>query len=98
MKVKIYENHGVLAHEKQSVYTTAPAATATLSEPIYILIPEDMHPYVTVSGEVALEVMDGFNPYLLHELLVTGHAGTPALQYVDRHGGSHTIYLNSCKA
>ena len=39
MDVKIYDNYGVLAHEKQHVYTTAPEATAKVSEPFYIIIP-----------------------------------------------------------
>ena len=90
MDVKIYDNYGVLAHEKQHVYTTAPEATAAVSEPFYIIIPEGMHPYVTASSEVALELPDGFNPYLLHEVLATGRDGMPIIHWVDRKGKSQT--------
>ena len=92
MDVKIYDNYGVLAHEKQHVYTTAPEATAAVSEPFYIIIPEGMHPYVTESGEVALEVPDGYNPYLLRELLATARDGMPIIHYIDRNGKSRTFH------
>lgn len=95
MDVKIYDNYGVLAHEKQHVYTTAPEATAAVSEPFYIIIPEGMHPYVTASGEVALELPDGFNPYFLHEVLATGRDGMPIIRYIDRKEKSHTFHLGT---
>ena len=92
MDVKIYDNYGVLAREKQHVYTTAPEATAAVSEPFYIIIPEGMRPYVTASGEVALELPDVLKPYLLREVLATGHDGMPTIRYIDRKKKSHTFY------
>ena len=92
MDVMIYDNYRVLANEKEHVYTTAPETTATVSEPFYIIIPEGMHPYVTESGEVALELPGGLNPYLLHKVLATGRDGMPIIQYIDRNGKSHTFH------
>lgn len=92
MDVKIYDNYGALSHEKQHVYTTAPEATAAVSEPFYIIIPESMHPYVTASGEIALDLPDAFKPYLLREVLATGRDGMPIIRYIDRKEKSHTYY------
>ena len=95
MKVKIYDNYGVLAHEKQHVYTTAPEATATVSEPFYIIIPDSMTPYITAAGQVALNVPDGYNPYLLSELLFTANDGMPVLSWIDRHHKVHEYRLGT---
>ena len=92
MDVMIYDNYGVLAHEKQHVYTTAPESTAVISEPFYIILPEDLHPYLTEAGEVALSVPDGFNPYLLRELLATAPDGMPILSYIGRDGRQHVFH------
>ena len=86
MDVKVYDNYGVLAHEKEHVYTTAPEATATLSEPFYIIIPNGLHPYITDAGEVALIPPGGFGPYLFAECLATGRNGMPVIAWVDREG------------
>ena len=92
MDVMIYDNYGVLAHEKQHVYTTAPEATADVSEPFYIIIPEGMHPYVTEAGEVALSLPNGYNPCLLREVLATARDGMPMISYIDRNGEKHTFH------
>lgn len=89
MDVMIYDNYGVLAHEKQHVYTTAPEATAKVSEPFYIILPDAMQPYETAAGEIALSVPNGFNPYLLRELLSTARDGMPVLRWIDRDGKAH---------
>lgn len=60
MDVMIYENYGVLAHEKEPVYTVAPHEHAVVSEPFFISIPVSLHPYMTKSGEVALEIANTF--------------------------------------
>lgn len=90
MEALVYDNYGVLAHEKQHVYTAmSPEATAKVSEPFYLIIPDSMSPYITASGEVALSVPDGYNPYLLRELLFTGDDGMPVLRWIDRHNKVH---------
>lgn len=86
MDVKIFDNYGVLAHEKQHVYTTAPEATAKVSEPFYIIIPSGLRPYVTVDGAIAIEPPDGLGKYLLSECLATGRNGMPVIAYVDKYG------------
>ena len=86
MEVIIYDNTGVLAHEYQHVYTTAPEQSAVASEPFYIIIPDTMQPYITKSGEVALFLPDGLNPYLLHEVLATGRDGMPLIRWIDKCG------------
>ena len=91
MDVKIYDNYGVLAHEKQHVYTTAPEATATVSEPFYIIIPDTLQPYVTEAGEIALILPDGFGPYLLAECLATNRDGMPVISWIDKNGKKHTF-------
>ena len=87
MDVMIY----VLAHEKETVYTIAPCEHAVVSEPFYIIIPESMHPYLTQSGEVALEIDNTFAPYLLSEALITGADGMPRIRWIDRNGARHTF-------
>lgn len=84
MDVMIYENYGVLAHEKEPVYTVAPCEHAVVSKPFYISIPESLHPYMTQSGEVALEIENTFAPYLLSEALITGTDGMPRIQWIDK--------------
>lgn len=87
MDVMIYANYGVLAHEKTCVYTTAPEATATVSEPFYIIIPDSMTPYETVDGQIAL-MLDG-RPWLLYECLATARDGMPVIRWFDRQGKRH---------
>lgn len=91
MEVLIYANYGVLAHEKECVYTVAPCEHAVVSEPFYISIPESLHPYLTQSDEVALEIDNTFAPYLLHEVLITGSDGTPRIRWIDKSGVRHTF-------
>ena len=97
MDVKIYVNYGVLAHEKQRVYTTAPEPTATVSEPLYIIIPSGLKPYVTVNGTIAIEPPDGAGngKYLLWECLATGHYGMPIIAYVDKFGKRRSYLLGT---
>lgn len=91
----IYANYGVLAHDKETVFTaTAPHAHADFAEKITVIIPDQYEPYETQSGEVALSVPNGFNPYLLSEVLVSGKDGGPWLRYVDRDGHYHQYALD----
>ena len=86
MDVMIYANYGVLAHEKQPVYTVAPEATATISEPFYIIIPDSMQPHVTIGGSVAVVLPNSFSPYMLSELLHTDCNDMPVLEWIDKDG------------
>ena len=86
MKAKIFANYGVLAHEYTCVYTETPAATATLSEPVNVEIPDEYQPYETATGEIALVFPDGLLPYMLGDVLTTGKNDTPALRWVTGSG------------
>lgn len=91
MDVMIYANYGVLAHEKVPVYTIVPCEHAVVSEPFFISIPVSLHPYMTKSGEVALEIANTFAPILLSETLITGADGMPRIRWIDRNGARHTF-------
>lgn len=80
MKTTIYANYGVLAHEKEVVYTTAPTDYATVSEPITVEIPETFHPCENVIGQVLLTI-DG-SDYLLDEVL-TNRGDDPCISWYD---------------
>lgn len=87
MDVMIYDNYGVLAHEKVHIYTTAPEATAKVSEPFYIIIPDAMRPYETVEGQISLMLDD--QPWLLRECLDTARDGMPIIRWYDKQGHRH---------
>ena len=50
-----------------------------------------LHPYLTQSGEVALEIDNTFAPYLLSEALITGADGMPRIMWIDKRGVRHTF-------
>lgn len=80
MIVKIYANYGVLAHEKETVYTTVPHEHATLSEPVLIDLPASVNPRENAAGEILVD-LNGM-PYLLSEVL-GGRKGDVALKWFD---------------
>lgn len=80
MIVKVYANYGVLAHEKETVYTTAPHEYATLSEPILIDLPASVNPRENAFGEILVD-LSGMT-YLLFEVL-NGAKGDVALKWFD---------------
>lgn len=80
MLTKIYANYGVLAHEKETVYTTVPHESATLSEPIIIDLPASANPRENAFGEILVDLNE--TTYLLSEVL-TGTNGDVALRWFD---------------
>lgn len=66
MKVTIYANYGLLGAEKRCVYTKAPA-DAVVSEPLEVIIPDDMAPYEGELGDIVV-TLDG-QKYLLGDVL-----------------------------
>ena len=80
MLTKIYANYGVLAHEKETVYTTVPHEHATHSEPIVIDLPASVNPGENEAGEILVE-LNG-TTYLLSEVL-SGTKGDVALKWFD---------------
>lgn len=94
MIVKIYANYGVLAHEKETVYTTAPHEHATLSEPVTVTIPDSLNPCTNEAGEI-LVTLDG-TVYRLFEVLANA-GDKPVIRWFDGRG-YRTISLASAEA
>ena len=92
MDVAIYANWGVLAAEKQCVYTMAPAATAAVSEPRVVRIPAELRPYLTIAHDAAI-VPAGDWAYLLSEILTGGANETPALAWYGKDGRHRRVKL-----
>lgn len=83
MITKIYANYGVLAHEKETVYTIAPHECATASEPVTVTIPDSLTPRENEAGEIIV-TLDGM-AYLLSEVL-TNAGDRPVLRWYDGRG------------
>ena len=94
MKTIIYANYGVLAHEKQTVYTTAPISD--VYDKLTVEIPTRLNPYITVMDEVGIEpekaMCNG-----LSEVLTTTKGNRPAIRYCDRNGYLHIVALTITK-
>lgn len=89
MKVKIYANYGVLAHEKETVYSTVPMDAVT-RDALFVEIPDELEPAEAEDGSIIITVSG--TVYLLSELLRTGKDCKPILQWSD--GRSvHTVKL-----
>lgn len=86
MKTTIYANYGVLAHEKQTIYTTAPTDEAVYSEPITVDIPESFKPGENAFGIVLVEI-DGSN-WLLGDVL-DSRDDKPCISWYDGPRSKH---------
>lgn len=95
MKVTLYASYGVLAHEKKAVYKTHSVSEAVSNDKVDVIIPDDLHPYVTQSDDIAV-VMDG-TPYLLNDALTSDRSGRPAIRVYERNGKSKTVTLKYCE-
>lgn len=62
METKIYANYGVLAHEKEPVYTRIPIVDE-LADELTVVIPDEYMPYETIYGDIAV-IISG-HKYLL---------------------------------
>lgn len=87
MKTTIYANYGVLAHEKQTIYTTAPTDEAVHSEPVTVDIPDSFKPGKNALDMILVEI-DGKN-YLLAEVLCH-RDDKPCISWYD---GAHSHYV-----
>ncbi len=67
MEAKIYANYGVLAHEKQPVYTTIPIVDE-LADELTVIIPDEYEPYMSVCGNICV-IVDGLR-YTLSEAMM----------------------------
>lgn len=77
--IGIYATMGLLAHEKQPVYTTSPASE--LSDKVTIEWPEDLPLGHNAAGELLVSI--GSSTYRLDDLLVTGKDDAPCLRWYD---------------
>ena len=69
MTIKGYANYGVLAHEKQIIFTAYnPDAHADYADEVEYTIPEGWETAENEAGELLL-TLDGKTYYLVHELL-----------------------------
>lgn len=94
MTTTIYANYGVLAHEKQTVYTTNPISD--VCDKLTVEIPASLNPYITVMDEVGIEP-DNSGCNGLSEVLTTTTGNRPAVRYCDREGNKHIVALTVIK-
>ena len=81
-KIEAYANYGVLAHEKQTLFSPLPLEKAVLSEKVNIFIPEEEVKILTKTEEdIFVQVPDG-NMYPLWGLL-SNYKDESALQWYD---------------
>ena len=87
--LKIYANFGVLAHEKQTVYTYA-SKQSEVYEEIYIEVLEGFKVYDQEAGTgIVLSADEGYD-YSVDELL-KNVGGAPAFVYIGKDGGYRTF-------
>lgn len=88
MKIKCYVSYGVLGAEKTNVYTLGgPAYRAKAYETGTLDIPEELKPYETVDGSIAV-TLDGI-PYDLNEVLGANNDGDPVILSSDGYRTRH---------
>lgn len=90
MKTTIYANYGVLAHEKQTVYTTNPISD--VCDKLTVEIPDSLNPYITVMDEVGIEP-DNAGCNGISEVLTTAAGNRPAVRYCDSNGKINIVAL-----
>ena len=93
MITTIYANYGVLAHEYQTVYTTAPHEHAVTFEKIAIEIPDSFNPYYNYLDEIVIRIPGSPWPHMLSEVLTTVKGKLPGMRWYDGHKG-HTVALD----
>ncbi len=80
MKTTIYACYGLTAHEYETVYGTTPA---DICDEITVEIPEELEPYETVTGSIAVMLpsrMGGKKmPATLEEVLCSTEDGDPTI-------------------
>lgn len=94
MKTTIYANYGVLAHEKQTVYTTNPISD--VCDKLTVEIPDSLNPYITVMDEVGIDP-DNAGCIGLSDVLTTATGNRPAVRYCDLNGKFNIVALTIIK-
>lgn len=83
MKITVYANYGVLAHEKRTAYSTAPMQTAKVSEPVAVEIPDSLNPRETEGYGIVVTLDKGVWP--LSDVL-TNAGDEPVLRWYTGSG------------
>ncbi len=88
MKTKIYACYGLTANEKGTVYGVTPT---DICDEITVEIPEELEPYETVTGSIAVMLPSRMSekklPATLEEVLCSTKDGEPAIRTSEF--GSH---------
>lgn len=91
-EIKGYVNYGVLAHEKQKIFTVSnPHIHAQVSDKIKIFIPADWQISENVFGEIIITGLDGVD-YMADEIL-SSYDDFPVLAWYDGQN-SHRLKLD----
>ena len=81
MKTTIYACYGLTAHEKGAVYGVTPT---DICDEITVEIPEELEPYETVTGSIAVMLPSRMSekklPATLEEALCSTKTGMPAIR------------------
>lgn len=92
MTIKGYANYGVLAHEKQTIFTVAaPHPRTKVAEKVEITIPDGWEVSENATGEKLIGTPDG-KTYLADEI-ISSYGDSPVLSWFDGNN-SHRIKLN----
>ena len=93
MEVKIYANYGVLAHEKQTIYScSCPHHQADYSEKVTVKIPDELNPYIDKNGFVCIRP-DNSYIFVFNEGILYSVNDKPVIRYSDMNGKGHTVTL-----
>ena len=86
MKIKIYENFGVLGHDKEAVYATAPAE---IYNELIVDFGENVEVWENPAGEIV--VKDAYSDaQMLYDSLVS-RDDKPYLRFINKDNGSTYI-------
>ena len=91
MKIELYASWGVLGHEARPVFGEAPASEAY--DKVLVEIPDEFKPYETESGSIALYLPNGYNPYMLTDVLNNDAMDGPVLEWIARDGAQKICRL-----
>lgn len=84
-ELKIYANYGVLAYEKETIYTAyAPEATATVSEEVTVYVPEGFEVGQNALGNILVDSDKLDFTYDLNEILGSND-DKPCFTWFDGH-------------
>ena len=88
--MKLYKSYGVLAHEKQPVYTLYSPASDIYDE-VNVVLPDGWYTTQTVFDETLICSPDG-DTYFANEIL-SNWGDSPALVWYDNRQKMHRIML-----